>query len=814
MDVTAPTPVPAGLTGLAAVPGENVVLASNLTAEITYHPTNLDGCAAFPGGYFAGKIALIQRGGCTFTAKQTNAAAAGAVAVAVFNNVGGPPISMGGTAATPPALMLDLVDGTAVKEYIDSSAPVTARFNAAGSVIYHQPWEDVMAGFSSRGPSQFELLKPDYTAPGVNILAAVASSSPVGYAFYQGTSMAAPHGAGSAALLVDLHPTWSPSEVKSALAITADPTPVLDSDGVTPADPYDMGSGRLYLTDAGVTGLVMHETYANYVSANPFTGGEPKTLNQPSMVDYDCIGSCSWTRVVSSTLNSSVNWTVTTNITSAVDLSVSPPSFSLASGASQSLTITADILSGVSGQTYFGEVVLTPNTSAVASARLPVVVVVGAEPPQIAIDPTVLESTQPPIQATQPLTITNNGEIELLWGLYDAGSLPSAPLVDWSDNFDSYATGSQIHSQGGWKGWDNSPAGGAFTSSTHSRSAPNSAAILGASDLVHEYSGYSSGFWTYTTWQYVPSSMTGQSYFILLNTYADGGPYNWSTQVLFDATSDLVVNTGLTAGSLPLVTDQWVELRVEIDLVNDEQDFYYNNTLLYSASWTDEVTGAGASNIAAVDLFANGASVVYYDDMSLVEQAPQVCDIVGDVPWLSTQPEVGATQAGQSSVVDVTFDATSLTSGVYTATLCTASNDPLNAVIPVPVTMTVQGFAHGVQLAPTVAALSGAPAELVTYTLTLTNTGEITDTYSIAVESGWGVDLSVISMTLGANNSDQFTASVTIPPSASPGDFDMAALMVTSQGDPAVSANSMLTTTAVVPGYKIFLPVILKAFTP
>ena len=108
-------------------------------------------------------------------------------------------------------------------------------------------------------------------------------------------------------------------------------------------------------------------------------------------------------------------------------------------------------------------------------------------------------------------------------------------MVDWSDNFDSYATGSQLHGQGGWKGWSNDPAAGALTSSAQARSAPNSAAIVGASDLVHEYSGYTSGPWVYTAWQYAPTDMTGLSYFILLNTYNDAGTNNWSTQVQFDA---------------------------------------------------------------------------------------------------------------------------------------------------------------------------------------------------------------------------------------------------------------------------------------
>ena len=71
--------------------------------------------------------------------------------------------------------------------------------------------------------------------------------------------------------------------------------------------------------------------------------------------------------------------------------------------------------------------------------------------------------------------------------------------------------------------------------------------------------------------------------------------------------------------------DEWVELRVEIDLDTDSQDFFYGGDLLYSKSWTDGVSGGGASNIAVIDLFANpGSTSVYYDDMSLIP-APAAC---------------------------------------------------------------------------------------------------------------------------------------------------------------------------------------------
>lgn len=216
-----------------------------------------------------------------------------------------------------------------------------------------------------------------------------------------------------------------------------------------------------------------------------------------------------------------------------------------------------------------------------------------------------------------------------------AGESHLAPeAIVWSDNFDSYATGSQLHGQGGWKGWDNSPAAGALASGAQFASAPNSAEILGASDLVHTYSGANSGPFAYIAWSFVPVGMTGTSYFILLNTYNDGGPYNWSVQVELNGASNQVVNTGVSGGTLPLVRGQWVQLRVEIDLTADTQSFFYNNALLYQGSWSGEVSGGGALNIAAVDLFANGASAVYYDNMVLASGQAEITltKTVGTVP--------------------------------------------------------------------------------------------------------------------------------------------------------------------------------------
>lgn len=187
---------------------------------------------------------------------------------------------------------------------------------------------------------------------------------------------------------------------------------------------------------------------------------------------------------------------------------------------------------------------------------------------------------------------------------------------NWIDHFDTYATGSQMHGQGGWVGWDNAPAAGALTSSAQARSAANSVDVLGATDLVQMFSGHS-GTWTLTAWQYLPSTLAGDTYFIVMNTYAHGGPYHWSVVVNFDGATDTVSNEGTTAATLPIVYDQWVEIRVVIDLAANTQSFYYGGQLLYTGSWTEEVQPGGAAQIAAIDLYANSATSAFYDDISL-----------------------------------------------------------------------------------------------------------------------------------------------------------------------------------------------------
>lgn len=205
---------------------------------------------------------------------------------------------------------------------------------------------------------------------------------------------------------------------------------------------------------------------------------------------------------------------------------------------------------------------------------------------------------------------------------------------DWSDNFDSYTDGQLLDGtpdDGGWKGWDNNAGAAGMVTTAYAHSPDNSDQIWAASDNVHEYSGYTSGQWIYTAWQYIPTDFSGMTYFIMLCDYNDGGPYTWVVQVHFDSSLGLV-ESEFAGDQLPLVTGRWVEIRCEIDLDSDWLKIYYDGTLLSEHAYTDTVQGVGGGtlNIAAVDLFAYEATPVYYDDISLLPPgAPLTCDAGG-----------------------------------------------------------------------------------------------------------------------------------------------------------------------------------------
>lgn len=118
----------------------------------------------------------------------------------------------------------------------------------------------------------------------------------------------------------------------------------------------------------------------------------------------------------------------------------------------------------------------------------------------------------------------------------------------------------------------------------------------------------------------VQPDFEGSSYFLLLSDYTDGaGQENkWAVQLRFDSVL-MVVECEHDAINLPLIMDQWTEIKVDIDLDGDWMEIYYDGDFLHEKEWTAGPNNGydGYLNIAAVDLFANGATTVYYDDLSL-----------------------------------------------------------------------------------------------------------------------------------------------------------------------------------------------------
>lgn len=265
------TPVRSGPLTKPAVVGEFPTVGSDRTAPLgvvlppvghagAASPSGLsDACNPLSTASLSGRVALISRGQCSFSTKIRNAQDAGAIAALVVNNVGGDPFAMrpGGIVNEPtiPAYMVSLADG--MELIPNDGAAVTI---SASKAYFETANSNLVAGFSSVGPTDVDLrIKPDVVAPGVNVLTARPASrcsAPPCWAFTNGTSFAAPHLAGVAAVVRGQHPTWSPTEVRSAIVNTADQDVLKTSSGGALATNVQLiGAGRanaLSATNANV----------------------------------------------------------------------------------------------------------------------------------------------------------------------------------------------------------------------------------------------------------------------------------------------------------------------------------------------------------------------------------------------------------------------------------------------------------------------------------------------------------------------------------------------------------------------------------
>lgn len=284
-----------------------------------------------------------------------------------------------------PSVHVDNTPGLRIKAYIDQARRPVAR------II---PWRKAtwrpapsMTDFSSRGPDPVaeDIIKPDVTAPGMQILAAYSPAVDVGmvpgelFGAVAGTSMSSPHVAGVYALLKQRHPDWTAAMARSALMTSAHQD-VRDNDRRSRATPFAMGAGHIQPGEvdergsAFQPGLVYNAGFNDYLGflcdeapevfadasatcAELEEAGVPTeaiNLNYPSIGISQLAGEQTITRTVTSVASSTQRYRARVDAPSGYDVEVSPSSFEIAPGETATYEVTIRNASAPIDQWAFG----------------------------------------------------------------------------------------------------------------------------------------------------------------------------------------------------------------------------------------------------------------------------------------------------------------------------------------------------------------------------------------------------------------------------------------------------------------------------
>ena len=339
--------------------------------------TTMDACQAIANSTeMSGNVAFIQRGGCDFDVKVRNAEDAGASAVVVFNLSGAPIVMIGDSNNIGiPAVMMGSADGNLLLDEINNNETVEVVLDK-GFFLTVDDTGNVMGVFSSRGPGWVpDILKPDVTAPGINILSghtpdAIATAPGESFQFLSGTSMSTPHVAGVAALLKQAHPDWSPAAIKSSLMTTARQDVAMHDE--SDILPFDYGSGHIVPNSANDPGLVYDITDDEYDAFSCAIGSpditqqrcddlvamgvsiEPSDMNQPNISVADLTSARTVTRRVTNVTDSTETYNVEIETPPGVAVQVVPPALTVAAGQTAEYDVTLSFSGGQQDAYRFG----------------------------------------------------------------------------------------------------------------------------------------------------------------------------------------------------------------------------------------------------------------------------------------------------------------------------------------------------------------------------------------------------------------------------------------------------------------------------
>ncbi|NRR31588.1 S8 family serine peptidase [Oxalobacteraceae bacterium] len=378
--------VPAG-TAIIRSEDAGVAGADATLLRLCYSAGGNGGVALLDPAKVNGKIVTCVRGTNARVDKSLAVFQAGGVGMVMVDNGAG----LVAEAHSVPTVHVNAADGALIKAYA-ASLTGSAAIGTFSNGISPTP-APIVADFSSRGPNLFDpnLLKPDLTAPGVDILAGVSPeltpaqradiingtlTPPAAWNFYQGTSMSSPHVAGLAALLRQQHPTWSPAAIKSALMTTATATFADAQTGMARGIlPWGQGAGHVNPNGAANPGLVFDAGQADYKKymcgagmANECANGAISgyNLNLASITLNNVLGTTVVNRSVTNVGASAATYTGSI-VVPGYTASVSPTSLTLAPGETKSFTVSLTRSNAADNVWQYGQMTWTDGSHNVVS---------------------------------------------------------------------------------------------------------------------------------------------------------------------------------------------------------------------------------------------------------------------------------------------------------------------------------------------------------------------------------------------------------------------------------------------------------------